>query len=179
MGQTRLSSIAMISFERSYENRILSFLFFLEKTKSSIFSFLKAWTLGGNYMIPVSRDGIMSRFVEILSVSQNLHKLYPTITCEKFHPSKAGSLICATGIPLCRNEVFPCNRFHRLSGIKSYLTHAYKKILKENVCTDLNKRQVKNCPGLLEWNLSFPWNRRVKSIPAKRVDISSQETGIM
>ena len=33
------------------------------------------------------------------------------ITCKKFRPDKMGSLFCTAGIPLCRDEIFPCNRF--------------------------------------------------------------------
>ena len=37
--------------------------------------------------------------------------LYPAITCERFHPGKAGSLFCTAGIPLCRYEIFPDSHF--------------------------------------------------------------------
>ena len=67
--------------------------------------------LGGDYMISVVRDEILSCFTGILGVLGILHKLYLAITCKKFHPDKAGSLFCTAGIPLCRNEIFPCNCF--------------------------------------------------------------------
>ena len=59
-------------------------------------------TLSGDYMIPVSRDEILL---------QTLHKLHPAITCKTFRPGKTGSLFCKAGIPLFRDEIFPCNRF--------------------------------------------------------------------
>ena len=62
-------------------------------------------------MIPVGRDEILSRFAEIPAVLQTLHKLHPAITCKKFHPGKTGSLFCFAGIPLCRDDSFPYNRF--------------------------------------------------------------------
>ena len=73
--------------------------------------------LGGDYMIPVGRDEILSRSrdsAEISAVLLTLHKSYPAITCEKFHPSKVGSRFCTVGISLCRNEIFPCNHFSPL-----------------------------------------------------------------
>ena len=33
------------------------------------------------------------------------------IRSENFHPGKAGSLFYTAGIPLCRDEISPCNRF--------------------------------------------------------------------
>ena len=62
-------------------------------------------------MIPVGRDEILSRFIGIPAMLSTLHKLHPAITCKKFHPGKTGSLYCTAGIPLCRDEIFPCNRF--------------------------------------------------------------------
>ena len=44
---------------------------------------------------------------------------------------------------------------------------------------NLNKYQVENSPALPGWNLISPCNRRVKSVPAGRVEISSQQTEIM
>ena len=64
--------------------------------------------LGGDYMIPVGRDEILSRFAGIPAVVKTLYELYLTITCEKFDPE---SLFCTAGIPLCWDEIFPCNRF--------------------------------------------------------------------
>ena len=45
-------------------------------------------------MIPVGRDQTLSRFAGIQAALQILHKLYPAITCEKFHPGKVGPLFC-------------------------------------------------------------------------------------
>ena len=67
--------------------------------------------LGGDFMIPVSWDEILSRFAGIPVVLYTLHNLHPAITCKTFHPEKTGSLFCTAGIPLCRDEIFPCNRF--------------------------------------------------------------------
>ena len=41
-------------------------------------------SLGGDYMILVGRDEIMSRFPEIPTVLQLLHKLYLVITLKSF-----------------------------------------------------------------------------------------------
>ena len=67
--------------------------------------------LGGDYMIPISWDEILSRFAGIPAVLQTLHKLHPAITCKTFNPGKTGSLFRTAEIPLCRDEIFPCNRF--------------------------------------------------------------------
>ena len=60
------------------------------------------WFLGGDYMVPVGQDEVLSRFSGIPAVlyykSYPLHKLYPVITCEKFDSGKAGSLFCTTGM---------------------------------------------------------------------------------
>ena len=67
--------------------------------------------LGGDYMIPFSRDEILSRFGGIPAMLKTLHKLYPAITCKTFYPGKMGSLFCTPGILLCWDKIFPCNRF--------------------------------------------------------------------
>ena len=60
--------------------------------------------LGGDYMIPVDRDEILSRFAVIPAVLlKSLHKLHISITCKKFYPGKIRSLLCTAGIPLCRD----------------------------------------------------------------------------
>ena len=51
-------------------------------------------------MILVSLDEILSLFAGIPTVLYTLHKLYPTITCEEFHPGKAGYLSFA--LPVSR-----------------------------------------------------------------------------
>ena len=45
-------------------------------------------------MIPVGRDEILPGFTGISAVIYTLHKLYPTITYEKFHSGKAESPLC-------------------------------------------------------------------------------------
>ena len=45
--------------------------------------------------------------------------------------------------------------------------------------TNLNKWQVHNCLGLPGQNFISTSNHKVKSFPAVRVEISSQQTGIM
>ena len=45
--------------------------------------------------------------------------------------------------------------------------------------TNLTKCQVEDCPALPGQNLIFTYNRRVKSVPAGRVEILSQQTGII
>ena len=67
--------------------------------------------LGSDYMIPVGRDEILSRFTGIPAVLYTLHELHPAIIWKKFHPVKTGSLYCTAGIPLCRDQIFPCNCF--------------------------------------------------------------------
>ena len=47
------------------------------------------------------------------------------------------------------------------------------------VSTNLSRCQVEDCPALPGQNLISTCNRRVKSIPAGRVEILSQQTGIM
>ena len=76
-------------------------------TPSKVYSARLRWWLH----VSVVRDEILSCFTGILAVLGILHKLYLAITCKKFHPDKAGSLFCTAGIPLCRNEIFPCNCF--------------------------------------------------------------------
>ena len=57
--------------------------------------------LGGDYMIPVDRDEILSRFAVIPAVLlKSLHKLHIAITCKKFYPRKIRSFFCTAGIPL-------------------------------------------------------------------------------
>ena len=68
--------------------------------------------LGGDYIILVGRDEILYRFAGILVVLQTLHKLYPAITCKKFHSGKAGFLFCTAGILFCWDKIFLCNRFN-------------------------------------------------------------------
>ena len=41
---------------------------------------------GGDYMIPVGRDEILSRYARIPEVLWTLHKLHPAITFKTFHP---------------------------------------------------------------------------------------------
>ena len=72
--------------------------------------------ISGDYMIPVGRDEILSRFVGIPAVLEILRKLYLAITCKKFHPGKTGSICYTAKIPLCWHEVFPCNPFSRPKG---------------------------------------------------------------
>ena len=67
--------------------------------------------LGGNYIIPVSRGEILSRFTGIWAVLKTLHKFHPAITPKTFYHGKTGSLFFTVGIPLCRDEVSLCNRF--------------------------------------------------------------------
>ena len=62
-------------------------------------------------MIQVGRNEIRSQLAGIPALLKTLHKLHPAIKCKKFHPGKTGSLFCTTGIPYCRDEIFPCNRF--------------------------------------------------------------------
>ena len=45
--------------------------------------------------------------------------------------------------------------------------------------TNLTKCQVEDCPALPGQNLIFTYNRTVKSVPAGRVEILSQQTGII
>ena len=75
------------------------------------------------------------------TVLQTRHELYCTITCEKFHPGKTGSLFCTAGIPLARTKFSYVIPSACLSGMKNDLTHACKGKLKEN----LNK--FKQIPG--------------------------------
>ena len=49
-----------------------------------------------------------------------------------FYPGKSGSLFCTGGIPLCRNDIFPCNGFSS-SKQEDNLIHAYKGKLKKSV----------------------------------------------
>ena len=63
-------------------------------------------------MIPVGKYEVLSHFAEILAVLLTLLNLYPAIICEKFHRGKTGFLFCTAGIPICRNETFPRNRFN-------------------------------------------------------------------
>ena len=65
--------------------------------------------LGGDYMIPGGQDKILSYFAGILAVLYILHKLYLRLYLKCF--IKAGPLYCTARIPLCRYEIFPCNRF--------------------------------------------------------------------
>ena len=65
--------------------------------------------LGGDCMIPFSRDEIMSRSAGILAVLQILRKLYLVITYKNFHPGKAEILLLNSW-----EEIFPCNRFSSL-----------------------------------------------------------------
>ena len=53
-----------------------------------------------------------------------------------------------------------------------------KKSLKK-VYANLIKYQAENCPVLPVWNLIFTCNRRVKSVSAWQVEISSRQAGIM
>ena len=62
-------------------------------------------------MIPVVRDDILSCLTGIPAVLWTLHKLHPAITRKKFDPGKTRSPFYTAGIPLCRNEIFPCSRF--------------------------------------------------------------------
>ena len=57
-------------------------------------------------MILVSQDEILSRFAGIPTVLQTLHKLHPAIASKMFYVKQR--LICLAGIPLCRDETFPC-----------------------------------------------------------------------
>ena len=46
--------------------------------------------LGGDYMIPVDQDEILSRFAVIPAVLlKSLHKLHIVITCKKFYPLRS------------------------------------------------------------------------------------------
>ena len=60
------------------------------KLFDSIFLLVVNWS--GDYMILVGRDEILSRFARIRAVLKTLHKLYPEITCEKFHLGKVESV---------------------------------------------------------------------------------------
>ena len=71
--------------------------------------------LGGDYMIPVGQDKILSYFAGILAFLYILHKLYLRLYLK--YSIKAGSPYCSARIPLCRYEIFLCNRFNRLSGM--------------------------------------------------------------
>ena len=71
---------------------------------------------GGDYIIPVGWDKMLSRFGGTLIVLQTFLKLYPLVTREKFHSGKTGSLFCTAGILLCRDEIFPCNRSNPPKG---------------------------------------------------------------
>ena len=122
----------------------------------------------------------LSRFVGIPAVLSTLHKLCPATACEKFHPGKAGSFFFNAGILLCQDEILPCNCFSLpKGGININLAHAYKGKLKESV----NKSKL--IPGgklscLASWmKFDFPCNCRVKSVPARQIEISSQQTEIM
>ena len=44
---------------------------------------------------------------------------------------------------------------------------------------NLIKYQVENCPALPGWNLVSIYNRKMKSVSAGQVEISSSQAGIM
>ena len=72
--------------------------------------------IGSDYMIPVSRDEILSRFAGIPVVLQTLHKLHPAISCKIFHPGKTGSLFCTAGTKFSHVIALA-----RLGGIKKLI----------------------------------------------------------
>ena len=78
-------------------------------------------------MIPVGRNEVLSRFAEIPAVLQNLHKSYPAITWERFHPGEAEPLFCANGIPLGGAKFSHIITSACLNGMKK-LTHKFQKI---------------------------------------------------
>ena len=49
--------------------------------------------LGGDCVIPVGRDEILSHFSGIPTVLYTFHKLHPTITCKAFHPGRGSSFM--------------------------------------------------------------------------------------
>ena len=53
--------------------------------------------LGGDYIIPVGRKEILSRFAEIPAVLKIFQKIYFAVTCKKFRPGKAGPLVSIAG----------------------------------------------------------------------------------
>ena len=61
-------------------------------------------------MISVERDEIQFAFAGFTAVLSTIHSLHLAITCRKFHLG-TGSLFCTALIPLCRDEIFPYNRF--------------------------------------------------------------------
>ena len=108
-------------------------------------------------MIPVSRDEILSRFAGIPAVLWILHKLHPAITCKTFHPCWTGSLLCTAGIPLCRDEIFPCNhlspprrdkkvnyRRYFYCVFTTHMTSIYEKNSQENTYVGVSLRAFKS-----------------------------------
>ena len=78
------------------------FLFFL--------SFMNTFS-GGDYMIPVSRDEILSRFAGIRQCCKLFINYILLLHGKMFHPGKTGSLFCTAAILLCWEAIFPRNRF--------------------------------------------------------------------
>ena len=83
---------------------------------------LLGWNLISTCKVVIrwSRLAGMKFYPVLMGLLQTVHKLYPAITCKKFHSGQ-------DGIPVlyCRDEIFPCKRFSRLRGMKK-LTHSLK-----------------------------------------------------
>ena len=60
-------------------------------------------------MISICQNEILSRQAGIPAVASILCKFYPAITCETFHPGKAGWLFRTTQIWPYREKIFPGN----------------------------------------------------------------------
>ena len=92
--------------------------------KYSIFPTLSP--LGFDYKILLGEHEILSSSVGFIAVLKTFHRLYPTITCEKFHPGKVGSLFITNGTLLLWVKIFQCNHISLLyqdeKRIQSMLT---------------------------------------------------------
>ena len=106
-------------------------------------------------MIPVGRDEILSCLAGNSAVLQTLHKLHPTITCKKFHPGKTGSFFCTPGIPIFRDEIFPCNRYGPPKPDEKVNQHISLKISIDQVYSntrvptrEVNRNKHKSTRGL-------------------------------
>ena len=83
--------------------------------------------MGSDYMIPVGRDEILSRFIGIPAVLNKPFINYILLLHVKSFVPARRDPSCTAGIPLCQEGIFPCNHFSPPKWDEKVIQHMLTK----------------------------------------------------